>query len=93
MYRNTGPAIALTALQALEQVTDSEAEPILLELAADHLIENQVAFQFSVNQLLADAEAGQLVTFGIVPTAAQTGYGYIKRGLSQSETTFKVYSF
>ncbi|CDU10769.1 Mannose-1-phosphate guanylyltransferase [Vibrio coralliirubri] len=91
--RNTAPAIALAALQAIEQVTDSEAEPILLVLAADHLIENQVAFQFSVNQALAYAEAGQLVTFGIVPTAAETGYGYIKRGLSQSDTAFKVDSF
>ncbi|OCH58778.1 mannose-1-phosphate guanylyltransferase/mannose-6-phosphate isomerase [Vibrio splendidus] len=91
--RNTAPAIALAALQALEQVTDSEAEPILLVLAADHLIENQVAFQFSVNQALVYAEAGQLVTFGVVPTSAETGYGYIKRGASQNDTAFKVDSF
>ncbi|PTO65215.1 mannose-1-phosphate guanylyltransferase/mannose-6-phosphate isomerase [Vibrio splendidus] len=91
--RNTAPAIALAALQALKQVEDSDADPILLVLAADHLIENQVAFQFSVNQALAFAEAGQLVTFGIVPTSAETGYGYIKRGASQSNTAFKVDSF
>ena len=91
--RNTAPAIALAALKALEQVAGSDIEPILLVLAADHLIENQGAFQRSVNQALAHAEAGQLVTFGIVPTAAETGYGYIKRGASHSNTAFKVDSF
>ncbi|MDD9174890.1 mannose-1-phosphate guanylyltransferase/mannose-6-phosphate isomerase [Aliivibrio sp. S2TY2] len=91
--RNTAPAIALAALQALKQVANSEVEPILLVLAADHLIENQVAFQLSVNQALVHAESGQLVTFGIVPTSAETGYGYIKRGSSQNDTAFKVDSF
>ncbi|WP_261857300.1 mannose-1-phosphate guanylyltransferase/mannose-6-phosphate isomerase [Photobacterium sanguinicancri] len=91
--RNTAPAIALAALETLKQVEGSDVEPILLVLAADHLIENQVAFQRSVNQALIHAEAGQLVTFGIVPTAAETGYGYIKRGISQSDEAFKVDSF
>lgn len=91
--RNTAPAIALAALQALKQVEGSDVDPILLVLAADHLIQNQMAFQRSVNQALAHAEAGQLVTFGIVPTVAETGYGYIKRGVSQSDVAFKVDSF
>ncbi|NOI24006.1 mannose-1-phosphate guanylyltransferase/mannose-6-phosphate isomerase [Vibrio mediterranei] len=91
--RNTAPAIALASLQALKQVEDSNVDPILLVLAADHLIENQMAFQLSVKQALAHAEAGQLVTFGIVPTAAETGYGYIKRGALQSDAAFKVDSF
>ncbi|CAH7142292.1 mannose-1-phosphate guanylyltransferase [Vibrio chagasii] len=91
--RNTAPAIALAALQALKNAEGSDVEPLLLVLAADHLIENQDAFQLSVNQALAHAEAGQLVTFGIVPTAAETGYGYIKRGASQNDTAFKVDSF
>lgn len=91
--RNTAPAIALAALQALKQVEGSDVEPILLVLAADHLIENQEAFQRSVNQALVYAKAGQLITFGIVPTAAETGYGYIKRGISQNGTAFKVDSF
>lgn len=91
--RNTAPAIALAALQALKQVKGGDAEPILLVLAADHLIENQLVFQQSVRRALAYAEADQLVTFGIVPTAAETGYGYIKRGVPQNDTAFKVDSF
>ena len=91
--RNTAPAIALAALKALDQVKDSGVDPVLLVLAADHLIEDKLAFQLSVNQALVCAEAGQLVTFGIVPIVAETGYGYIKRGTSQSDTVFKVDSF
>ncbi|CAH7484609.1 mannose-1-phosphate guanylyltransferase [Vibrio chagasii] len=91
--RNTAPAIALAALQALKNVGGSDVEPILLVLAADHLIENKVAFKHSVTKALAHAEVGQLVTFGIIPTAAETGYGYIKRGVPQSDTAFKVDSF
>ena len=91
--RNTAPAIALAALQALKQVKESDEEPILLVLAADHLIEEQDVFQFSVNQALTYAESDQLVTFGIVPTAPETGYGYIKRGATRGDTAFKVDSF
>ncbi|ASI89237.1 mannose-1-phosphate guanylyltransferase/mannose-6-phosphate isomerase [Vibrio mediterranei] len=91
--RNTAPAIALAALQALKQVEGSGVEPILLVLAADHLIENPLKFQQSVIQALTYAEAGQLVTFGIVPTTAETGYGYIKRGASLSNAAFKVDRF
>ena len=77
--RNTAPAIALAALQALAKASKDE-EPILLILAADHLIENVAEFQTSVTKALPYAEDGQLVTFGIVPTAPETGYGYIKTG-------------
>lgn len=75
--RNTAPAIALAALQAISQTKKSE-EPILLVLAADHIIENPQAFQSAVSKALPYAESGSLVTFGIVPTAPETGYGYIK---------------
>lgn len=77
--RNTAPAIALAALHALKNAQANE-EPLLLVLAADHLIEDTAAFQASVKQALPFAENGQLVTFGIVPTAPETGYGYIKAG-------------
>ncbi len=60
------------------QVTGKE--PILLVLAADHVIENTQAFTTSVEKALPFAEDGQLVTFGIVPTAPETGYGYIRAG-------------
>lgn len=74
--RNTAPAIALAALKAIRQNND----PLLLVLAADHLIKDIDTFTTSVNQAKALAELGKLVTFGIVPTAPETGYGYIRRG-------------
>ena len=74
--RNTAPAIALAALQACAQAED----PILLVLAADHLIQDVPAFQASIQTALPLAEAGKLVTFGIVPTHPETGYGYIEKG-------------
>ncbi|MBL4830648.1 MAG: mannose-1-phosphate guanylyltransferase/mannose-6-phosphate isomerase [Aliivibrio sp.] len=77
--RNTAPAIALAALQAKRMAKDGE-EPILLVLAADHLINDQSAFQHSINQALEFAANDKLVTFGIVPTSPETGYGYIKAG-------------
>ncbi len=74
--RNTAPAIAVAAVHAAQQ-TDN---PVLLVLTADHEIPDQQAFTDVVNQALPLAEAGKLVTFGIVPTYAATGYGYIRRG-------------
>ncbi|MDG1579405.1 mannose-1-phosphate guanylyltransferase/mannose-6-phosphate isomerase [Pseudomonas sp. GOM6] len=74
--RNTAPALALAALQAVEAVDD----PLLLVLAADHLIQDTGAFRASIEQAVPLAVDGKLVTFGIVPSHAETGYGYIKRG-------------
>lgn len=73
--RNTAPAVALAALLAIENSED----PVLLVLAADHVIENKQAFDAAVEQALPLAESGKLVTFGIVPTKPEIGYGYIKR--------------
>jgi mannose-1-phosphate guanylyltransferase/mannose-6-phosphate isomerase len=89
--RNTAPAIALAALQALKNAKKGE-DPILLVLAADHLIENTLAFQKSVNTALSFAHDGKLVTFGIVPITPETGYGYIKGGESQGNA-FTVEKF
>lgn len=74
--RNTAPAIALAALQAVK----ADPAAVLLVLAADHVIADGAAFRAVVQQALPLAQQGQLVTFGIVPTHAETGYGYIKRG-------------
>jgi mannose-1-phosphate guanylyltransferase len=74
--RNTAPAIAVAALRALTQAED----PLLLVLSADHEITDEAAFCASVKQAQPLAEAGKLITFGIVPTQAATGYGYIRRG-------------
>ncbi|HEP1062499.1 mannose-1-phosphate guanylyltransferase/mannose-6-phosphate isomerase [Klebsiella aerogenes] len=79
--RNTAPAIALAALSAIARGED----PILLVLAADHIIENKKAFHEVINKALPLAEKGNLVTFGIVPQTPETGYGYIQRGALLSE--------
>ena len=89
--RNTAPAIALAALQALKNAKKDE-DPILLVLAADHLIDDTSAFQTSVSKALPFAKDGKLVTFGIVPTVPETGYGYIKVGESQGDA-FTVEQF
>ncbi len=73
--RNTAPAIALAALQALEQ---EEQDPLLLVLAADHLISDIKKFTEVIEAGKKHAEQGRLVTFGIVPTSPETGYGYIE---------------
>jgi mannose-1-phosphate guanylyltransferase/mannose-6-phosphate isomerase len=72
--RNTAPAIAVAALEALR----SGGDPLLLVLPSDHVIEDVGAFRASVRVAQVAAEAGQLVTFGIVPTGPETGYGYIR---------------
>ncbi|ASP37520.1 mannose-1-phosphate guanylyltransferase/mannose-6-phosphate isomerase [Bacterioplanes sanyensis] len=79
--RNTAPAIALAAMQALQRQPDN---PILLVLAADHVIENTEAFQTAVASLLPAVRDGQFGTLGIVPTEAATGYGYLKAAEAQT---------
>ena len=74
--RNTAPAVALAALSALE----SDPNALLLVLPADHCIGDISAFQAGVDKAREAAEAGYLVTFGILPESAETGYGYIERG-------------
>jgi mannose-1-phosphate guanylyltransferase/mannose-6-phosphate isomerase len=77
--RNTAPAVAVAALHALTD--DSNA--VRLVLPADHVIEDSESFRACVASGLALAEKGALVTFGIVPTAAETGFGYIRRGAAE----------
>lgn len=74
--KNTAPAIAVAALQASRQ----DQDPILLVLPADHHIGRPDRFRRGVAAGQTLAEAGRLVTFGIVPTCPETGYGYIKQG-------------
>ncbi|MDW4577722.1 mannose-1-phosphate guanyltransferase [Atlantibacter hermannii] len=76
--RNTAPAIALAALAA--KMRNSDSDPLMLVLAADHVIEDEVAFRDAVNVAMPFALQGKLVTFGIVPDQPETGYGYIRRG-------------
>src|SRR5690606_7642372 len=72
--RNTAPAIAAAALQAMAGGED----PLLLVLPSDHVVGDPGAFRAAVRTAAVAAEAGALVTFGIVPTAPETGFGYIQ---------------
>lgn len=78
--RNTAPAIAVAALEA----TRDGADALLLVLPSDHVITNEAAFRDAVQAAASAAESGKLVTFGIVPTGPETGYGYIKAADGQS---------
>ena len=74
--RNTAPALTIAALRLLEQDPDA----IMVVMPADHVIPDKAVFTRAVEQGVALASAGQLVTYGIVPRHAETGYGYIRRG-------------
>ncbi|WP_318527875.1 mannose-1-phosphate guanylyltransferase/mannose-6-phosphate isomerase [Fluctibacter corallii] len=86
--KNTAPAICLSALLAQQY----ERDPLLLVLAADHVIQDTDAFHHAVRQATVLANEGHLVTFGIVPDSPNTGYGYIKQG-NQLESGYVVDSF
>ncbi len=101
--RNTAPAIALAAFQALVDSrhyrkdkasgNDGESEaPILLVLAADHVIQDTAAFQAAVKKLEPAVRDGKFGTLGIVPTEPATGYGYIKAG-AETSGLFSVEQF
>jgi len=74
--RNTAPAIALAALQAVQHGDDA----VLLVLPSDHALGDNEAFAQAVQQALPAARAGKFVTFGVVPDYPETGYGYIRAG-------------
>jgi mannose-1-phosphate guanylyltransferase/mannose-6-phosphate isomerase len=86
--RNTAPAVALAALAA----TGQDKDATLLVLAADHIISDVPAFHAAIAAGAAHAAAGKLVTFGIVPGHAETGYGYIRRG-GEAGTGFVIDRF
>jgi len=79
--RNTAPAIAVGALEA----TGNGSDALLLVLPSDHVIADEAAFRAAVTVAAEAAESGKLVTFGIVPTGPETGYGYIKAALGAGD--------
>ncbi|MDQ8051299.1 mannose-1-phosphate guanylyltransferase/mannose-6-phosphate isomerase [Luteibacter sp.] len=87
--RSTAPAIALAALHALR----SDPAATLLVMPADHLIEDENSFRAAVEAATALAGEGWLVTFGITPDYAETGYGYILRGASLGKGGYQVQRF
>lgn len=87
--RNTAPAIAVGAMQAVSRDPDAT----LLVLPADHLIGDDNLFADAVGRARPLAEDGWLVTFGIRPDRPETGFGYIQRGETLREDTFQVRRF
>lgn len=87
--RNTAPAVALAALRAI----DTDPAAILLVLPADHVIQDQDAFVAAVAAATPMAREGRLMTFGVVPTGPETGYGYIRCGERLGEGLFELQRF
>ncbi|MDO6506819.1 mannose-1-phosphate guanylyltransferase/mannose-6-phosphate isomerase [Colwellia sp. 4_MG-2023] len=87
--RNTAPAVAIAALNALAKGDDA----LLLVLAADHVINDIKKFHQAIDIACITAEQGALVAFGIVPTHAETGYGYIKQGIKKDAGIYQVARF
>lgn len=87
--RNTAPAIAIAALNAM---TDDQ-DPVLLVLPADHDIQDVDAFLEAVKIGHIQSESGNLVTFGVIPDKPETGYGYIHAGDSIGDNCYSVTNF
>lgn len=87
--RNTAPALTLAALQGSREGRD----PVLLVMPADHVIADLQAFHSAVERGLSAALGGAMLTFGIVPTRAETGYGYIRQGCAQGDGTLALDAF
>lgn len=96
--RNTAPAIALAAFYALNTISEPTADPVLCVLPSDHSIAEPTVLHAAVAQASAYARQGHLVTFGVQPTYAATGFGYIRRGVplalkGEPSTAFTVAQF
>jgi mannose-1-phosphate guanylyltransferase/mannose-6-phosphate isomerase len=87
--RNTAPAIAAAAAQSLRQSDKS----MLLVLSADHVIKDVENFHKAIKRAVKQAQNGKLVTFGVVPKNANTGYGYMKLSGETSRGVFNVEKF
>lgn len=87
--KNTAPAIALAALEA----TKDGQDPLLLIMPSDHIFSRPEDFLEAIDHGIRVAQAGQLATFGVLPTYPAIGYGYIKVGFGLSDHTFQVERF
>ena len=87
--RNTAPAILAATLFSIEQQTD----PILLVMPTDHYIKDEAAFGAAIALGLEAAHAGNIVTFGVVPTHPETGYGYLKTSKPSQQQVLNVEQF
>jgi mannose-1-phosphate guanylyltransferase/mannose-6-phosphate isomerase len=87
--RNTAPALTLAALYAIRDGADA----LLLAMPADHLMRDETAFREAVGRALEHAAHGAMLTFGVTPLQAETGYGYIRRGDDAGRGVFEVRAF
>lgn len=87
--RNTAPALTLAALTAL----DSDVDPVLVVMPADHVIQDIASFKRAIKLAASYAVKGNFVTFGIKPSRPETGYGYIEAGASLETGGFRVNRF
>ena len=87
IQRNTAPAICAAAY------TLRERDPVLVVFPSDHMLADVDEFRNNLDIAEELANQGNLVTFGIVPTRAETGYGYIKAGSKIGDNAFKIDSF
>lgn len=87
--RNTAPALTLAAANAASQVED----PVLVVMPSDHHIADLEGFQLRVLDAVRWAAGGAVVTFGIVPSKAETGYGYILKGAQIGDESFVLDRF
>ena len=85
--RNTAPALTLAALAA------ADADPVLLVMPADHVIADLAGFQAAIDAGIPAARDGAIVTFGIVPDRAETGYGYIRCGADRPDGSKAIAAF
>jgi len=85
--KNTAPALTLAALALQQQ------DCVMMVMPADHVIQDVDAFHQVIAQAASLAEQGYIVTFGIVPERAETGYGYIEQGSSVDAHAFQVARF
>lgn len=89
MAKNTAPAIAAACCAALKQDKDA----VVVVLPSDHVIKNKDVFAKAVMTAAINAEKGSLVTFGIVPTFAATGYGYVKASGAETDGAYTLEKF
>ena len=87
--RNTAPALTLAALAA----TQTGDDPVLVVMPADHIIDDVQAFRAAVMVGLTHTESSKLVTFGIRPVRAETGYGYIRGGAASADGAHEILAF
>lgn len=85
--RNTAPALTLAAIVA----SGAGEDPVLVAMPADHVVADAVAFQDAVACGAEFAMNGEIVTFGVKPSAPETGYGYIRKGPAIARKTSRAY--